>query len=278
MQKVHATINGSNGLAISLDITSVRNNNLKPLVIFCHGFKGFKDWGAWNLVANKFAKNDFIFLKFNFSHNGTTPEYLEDFKNIKAFSENNYSRELEDLQHVIDFANSKEFPVKESWNKKIFLIGHSRGGGAVLVKNLEENQVVKTCTWASIDTFDRFGTKIQISKWKTVGEHVFVNGRTGQKMPIKFQFYQNYLNNIDRLDIKKAVEKTQKPLLIIHGTKDPAVDISSAKNLDSWSKNAALVQIKNADHVFGSKHPFREETLPVHLEKVVEFTIHFFKK
>ena len=22
----------------------------QPLVIFCHGYKGFKDWGAWHLV------------------------------------------------------------------------------------------------------------------------------------------------------------------------------------------------------------------------------------
>lgn len=23
----------------------------RPLVIFAHGYKGFKDWGAWNLVG-----------------------------------------------------------------------------------------------------------------------------------------------------------------------------------------------------------------------------------
>ena len=23
----------------------------QPLVIFCHGYKGFKDWGPWNLMA-----------------------------------------------------------------------------------------------------------------------------------------------------------------------------------------------------------------------------------
>ena len=33
-----------------------------PLVIFVHGYKGYKDWGAWNLMAEKFAKNGFYFV------------------------------------------------------------------------------------------------------------------------------------------------------------------------------------------------------------------------
>ena len=43
-----------------------------PLIIFCHGYKGYKDWGAWSLMAEKFAVNGYFFVKFNYSHNGTT--------------------------------------------------------------------------------------------------------------------------------------------------------------------------------------------------------------
>ena len=46
--------------------TFVPDNKEKlPLVIFCHGYKGYKDWGAWNLMAEKFAENGFFF-KANF--------------------------------------------------------------------------------------------------------------------------------------------------------------------------------------------------------------------
>ena len=278
MQKVHYIISGANNLPISIDLSSINDQTKKPLVIFCHGFKGFKDWGAWNLVANKFANNNFIFLKFNFSHNGTSPNSLEDFENITAFSENNYSKELLDLQLVIDWTKSDEFPLKNSWNQKVFLIGHSRGCGAVLVKNGEEEIVNKTCTWSAIDSFDRFGTKAQIKQWEIAGEYIFTNGRTGQKMPIKYQFYTDYLKNIKRLNIKNTVQKNLKPLLIIHGKDDPAVHIDSARNLYSWSKNAQLIEIDNADHVFGSKHPFQEKILPIHLENISDLTIKFFNK
>ena len=275
MKIIHKILNGSNGLPISLDFRFLEKMPIKGLVIFNHGFKGFKDWGAWNLVANTFSEEGFVFLKFNFSHNGTTTDNLFDFNNLDAFSENNYSRELEDLQIVIDWVKTKEFPFLAS--NKINLIGHSRGGGAVLVKSNEEENIHKTCTWASIDSFDRFGTDEQIQNWKQNGEHVFVNGRTGQKMPIKYQFYQDYVDNIERLDIQKSVRENTKPLLVVHGTKDPAVYFGSAEKIVSWSNSAELFAIKDADHVFGTKHPCTKNSLPTQMKMVVEKTIEFFK-
>ena len=68
-----------------------------------------------------------------------------DFENLEAFSENNYTKELEDLATVITFTQSKDFPIEKNEVdlEQIFLIGHSRGGGAVLVKTLEEKKVKK---------------------------------------------------------------------------------------------------------------------------------------
>ena len=73
-----------------------------PIVIFCHGYKGFKDWGAWDLVGKKFANNNFFFIKFNFSHNGGTVENPIDFGSIDA-------RVLK-LSAEIDLIQSEEIP------------------------------------------------------------------------------------------------------------------------------------------------------------------------
>ncbi|TNM51591.1 alpha/beta hydrolase, partial [Streptomyces sp. NP160] len=64
----------------------------KPIVIFCHGYKGFKDWGSWDLVAKTFSNQNLFFVKFNFSHNGGTIDNPIDFPDLKAFSENNYTK------------------------------------------------------------------------------------------------------------------------------------------------------------------------------------------
>ncbi len=33
----------------------------KAVVIFCHGYKGFKDWGPWHLVASRLCKGRVLF-------------------------------------------------------------------------------------------------------------------------------------------------------------------------------------------------------------------------
>ena len=75
----------------------------KPLVVFCHGYKGFKDWGSWDVVAEAFKNKNYFFVKFNFSHNGGTIENPMDFPDLEAFSENNYSKELQDLKDVLNY-------------------------------------------------------------------------------------------------------------------------------------------------------------------------------
>ena len=109
------------------DLTFDSKKNSCPLVIFCHGYKGYKDWGCWNLVAKKFAENGINFLKFNFSHNGGTIDQPIDFPDLEAFSKNNYSIELKDVERVILY---KKIRIVIS-NTVNLIIGHSRGGGIV---------------------------------------------------------------------------------------------------------------------------------------------------
>ena len=98
MIKQHYVIDGKHQKPILIDTTCVSKKTKLPIIIFCHGYKGFKDWGAWNLMANAFAKAGFLFLKFNFSHNGGTVEQPIDFPDLEAFGNNNYTKELDDLK------------------------------------------------------------------------------------------------------------------------------------------------------------------------------------
>ena len=49
-------INGSNNKKILLDVTLKKDNLKKQVIIFSHGFKGFKDWGPFNQIASSFDK------------------------------------------------------------------------------------------------------------------------------------------------------------------------------------------------------------------------------
>ncbi len=96
-------IPGTDSRPMLADIQYNESAGKKPVIIYAHGFCGFKDWGNFDLIAQKFVNAGFTFFKFNFSHNGTTPETPEAFSDLEAFGNNNYSIEINDLEKVIAF-------------------------------------------------------------------------------------------------------------------------------------------------------------------------------
>ena len=109
-------IEGKHHLPILADLFFRQNASPKDIVVFCHGYKGYKDWGAWNLVAEEFAKRDFFFIKMNFSHNGGTKEQPIDFPDLEAFGQNNYVKELDDLDSVISWLHAANSYQREETN------------------------------------------------------------------------------------------------------------------------------------------------------------------
>jgi uncharacterized protein len=268
------TIPGAKGRNMLMDLTYDDQNPKVPLVIFAHGFKGFKDWGTHNLVAHLFAEKGFRFLKFNFSHNGTTPDKPIDFGDLIAFSENTFSIELDDLNAVIDFAcNGSAMP---SVNE-VFLLGHSMGGGIGIVKTAEDKRISKLVTMASISSFRNLWPKEAEEQWKIQGIMYIHNARTGQQMPLKSTLLDDLDAHPSRLNITAKAAAVQQPWLIIHGDEDTSVPVAHAKELKSAQPKAELLIIQKADHVFGSSHPYGKETLPAPLQEFCMKAIEFFK-
>ena len=69
-------IESKEGRKISLDIHIPLSKKRVPVVVFCHGFKGFKDWGHFNWVAESCMPYEMAFLKFNFSFSSPTFQSL----------------------------------------------------------------------------------------------------------------------------------------------------------------------------------------------------------
>lgn len=273
------SISGSNSRPISIDVfLNYQEQLLKPVVIFCHGYKGFKDWGCWNLVAEEFANEGFNFVKFNFSHNGVTPDNPLDFEDLEAFGNNNYSKELFDLEAVLDWVVSDENEFEQFFDStKIYVIGHSRGGGIASLAAAKNIRIAKTVTWASVCNLTQRLPK-NIQEWKENGVVYELNGRTNQEMPLFFQFYENTQMNKNELDIEKQGKRITNPFCIIHGTKDTAVTVEEAEKLHDAVPHSQLILIENAGHTFGSSHPYLTPDLPPDLKKVVGETIEFLKQ
>lgn len=268
-------IPGSFGRNMLADITYDIRNKHAPLVIFAHGFKGFKDWGTHNLVAQYFAEQGFRFLKFNFSHNGTTPEHPLDFVDPEAFSDNTFSIELEDLKLVIDFATGgANFPPV----KTVSLIGHSMGGGISIIKTAEDERVEKLITWASVADFRNLWPKEVEAQWKLSGKQYFLNSRTNQQLPVKATLLDDLEHNPKRLNILLAAAEITQPWLIVHGDADPTVTVNHALELNRKQPKSDLVVAPGANHTFNSNHPYLEAVLPASLEQVCEVSVGFLKE
>jgi len=271
-------INGKHNKPILTDLFFKESNQLKPILIFCHGYKGFKDWGAWNLMAETFANAGFFFVKFNFSHNGGTAEQPIDFPDLEAFGNNNYSKELDDLGNVIDWVSENSDIKNEIDLNEIYLIGHSRGAGIVLLKSDEDSRAKKVISLAGVSDYkSRFPKNEKLQEWEEKKVYFVKNGRTHQEMPHFYQFFRDFEKYEKRLNIKKATQNLEIPLLIIHGNNDASVSINEAKNLHKWNSKSTFKIIENSNHVFGTSHPWDKEIVSEELSEAIEIAIAFLK-
>ena len=215
-------------------------------------------------------------LKFNMSHNGGTVDQPIDFPDLDAFGNNDYTKELYDLNRIITLAKIKLKDLR--LNIPIYLVGHSRGGGIAILQTAKDDRIKKLVTWAAIsDIESRFPNGEALDDWKVSGVRYVMNGRTNQAMPHFYSFYENYIENKDQLNIEAACKKIKVPFLPIHGDMDLAVSISEGIQLSRWA-DVPLEIIKGAEHTFQTKQPWTEPSLPYDMQLVVDKTIAFFEK
>ncbi len=274
-------ISGANKLPITLDIFFKNDPVQKPVVIYAHGFNGFKDWGNFDLIAEKFSGAGYTMVKFNFSHNGTTPELPDEFTNLEAFGNNNYTKQLVDLKLVVDWVcdsgNIYSYLIDSN---RIYLMGHSMGGGIAILQAAADKRIKKLVTWAAIgECKTPWGSwpPEKMQAWKETGVAFYNNSRTNQQMPMYYQLHEDYKQNSEKLDIQKAITSLSIPVLICHGTADNAVPVSTAHDLQNWHPAAQLF-ITDSDHVFGRRHPWTADELPAAMEAVVNASLQFLKQ
>jgi uncharacterized protein len=240
-----------------LRITAFGDNNLSssPCLILVHGFKGFKDWGFFPYAGNFFADKGYFVLTFNFSHNGVG-ESLKVFDELDKFAENTFSLEVNELSELIDNYFHNYFG--KTTNKRLGLIGHSRGGAIAILTAFRKKSVDAVAVWASVSKLDRYSRR-QKEEWKKKGWFEVLNTRTNQIMKLNISLLEDTeKNKNDFLNIEQSVRNFDRPFLIAHGEQDLAVKVEEAGQLFSWADplKTELFKIKATGHTFDIKHPF----------------------
>lgn len=259
---------------IQVSIYGIEHIAARPVIIYAHGFKGFKDWGFIPYVGEFFAANGYCFITFNFSHNGigSNPTVLSE---MDKFANNTVSLEASELTQIIEAFHFGFFAPEVS--KDVFLLGHSRGGGVSLVTARKNPTVKAVAVWASIARFDRF-TKRQKEEWRRRGFLEVINQRTKQMMRQNICLLEDIeKHKLGILSIRRAMRTLNRPVLIVHGEQDLVVKVDEAETLYEWGNPdlTTVYRIPATGHTFGVVHPF-EQTTP-ELELILKSTLDFFK-
>lgn len=272
----------AHGRPFEADATYRADGRAKPVLLFVHGFKGFKDWGHFPLLAAFFAEHGFVFVKLNLSHNGLVVGGTGDLEDLVAFGRNNFSLELDDIGQLIDALFSPgttPIPATEMDLNRLFLAGHSRGGGLVLLKAAEDLRVRALATWAAIAEVHPQWPQAVFDEWARTGVLHVPNTRTGQQLPLYYQLVEDYHANRSRLDITHNVRRRlRQPLLIIHGDEDETVSVAAAYALQQLRPDAELLLLPGTTHMFGGSHPWPHTDLPAPARQLAEATAAFFER
>ena len=276
---INHILNKNTDSPILLDVFYEETQTKKPVIIFCHGFKSYKDWGAYNQMAEFFASKGFVFLKFNFSHNGGTMTQPIDFPDLEKFAKNTFSKEQNDLDEVISFIeNNDSVPFIEKNTEQIYITGHSRGGASAIIKAIHDKRIKKIATLGSVIEITNFSKSNEfVEDWKKKGVTYVPNLRTNQLMPLNFSLYEDFMENQDKFDIPKIAHLLSIPQLIIHGTNDETVAVEEAHLMKKLNPKAKLHLIET-NHTFDLVQPWNEYFMPnAFLESLTEIDL-FFKQ
>jgi len=267
-------VKSGNGVDIMLDCHFPAGQGPFPLFIFCHGFKGFKNWGFFNALPAAFTAHGIAFISFNFSGSGVHPDNPVDINLPEAFADNTIAQELEDLRHVIQWAHNGKYAGMFDANN-ISLGGHSMGGGIALLGAAGDKRIARLVMWNSVSDWDIFMQQFDVAGWKNMGYAEVKNSRTGDVYRLNYAFYEDYVLNRNAYHLGMAAESLEIPLLLIHGEDDRVVLPAASEYFFNRVFHAIYVPVAEGDHTFCTKHPWDDTQMNTSLEAAISNTVEF---
>ena len=223
-----------------------------PVVVVCHGFKGFKDWGLFPPLAGRLAAAGRAIALFDYSHNGVGDRPGE-FDRLDLFERQTLSRHVQDLGTVLDFLDAGPFAGQAGLqrNHRFNVVGHSMGGAVAVLRAATDGRVVQVATLNGLAGLARFGPP-QLEELQRTGRVSIRNARTGQEMPLG----PDWFADVKRLDLEQAATEVFVPALVVHAARDESVSPAEGRQLNGWLAGSRLVEIEDSGHTFGAVHPF----------------------
>jgi len=210
-----------------------------PAIILCHGFTGqrIESHRLFVYAAREFCRKGFVALRFDFRGSGESEGLFESMT---------VSREVEDLENALDWIIGRNDVLKDL----VGVVGLSLGGVVSLLTAARDKRIKVVCTWSSPADL----RALESSAKEVFGEANFnkLIMKDFIDLPSGDRIGKNFLLDMLEKDVLEAVAKlSPRPLLIVHGTKDPMVPFSHSEKLfDAAKEPKEKFVVEGADHTF----------------------------
>jgi pimeloyl-ACP methyl ester carboxylesterase len=268
------------GNSILYDIRYEDTGKKLPVVLFVPGFKTYKDWGPFDLIADCFARAGFAFVKLSVSHSGVTAASPNKIMDLEAFGHAKMSVELDDLETMVELLHdSTENPCYDLMDfDRFYFVGHSRGGAMSILSAREFPCVAGIVCWTAISDIDLLWKRYQTWAWWLRGYVIEYDQWYDRDLKVYYTFAQDYNDNRERLHMPTAIKGLDVPLLLIHAEDDDTLPIQMAYDIKEWYPDTELVVLPKGRHLFGMTHPYSKKHLPEMTLDIVDRSIRFLKE
>jgi len=244
------------------------------VMLICHGFKGYKDYGFFPHLAEAASAVGLIAHRFNFSHSGMTNN-IDTFERPDLFEQDTWRKQSRDLGLVVAAVEGGGL---DGRGLPIIVFGHSRGGVTTLLTAGDEDtgaRLAGVVSAASPSACSRLGPE-QIEMLKKAGRIASPSSRTGQTLYVGRRVQDEIDQDPNWHDPCRAAAAIRCPVMLIHGADDTTVPISEAHELHEAQPNAELKIIESAGHTFNAPNPLPlNQTPPPEAQQMIDTACDF---
>jgi uncharacterized OsmC-like protein/esterase/lipase len=234
MEYKKVTFKNESGTTISgrMDLPADR----EPLAyaLFAHCFTCTKNLKAIAHICRALTDHGMAVLRFDFTGLGESEG---------DFSETNFSSNIKDLIAAADF-------MKKEFEPPGILIGHSLGGAAMLHAGSRIGSTRAVVTIGAPADTTQLKNSLKDS-WK----HIEKEGRA--KITIgsrSFTVKKQFLDDLEEVQMQKAIRHLKKPLLIFHSPVDEIVDAENAATIFKAAFHPkSFISLDKADHLLSNE-------------------------
>ena len=245
------------------------------VLLICHGFKGYKDYGPLPYLAEQAAQHGLIAHRFNFSHSGVTRRH-DTFARPELFEHDTWRKQVYDLRAVTTAVAHDELPgvaLPMVW------FGHSRGGVTALLANVRCTVGARPVGLVVAATPNQACTLSEDERQQLHrdGRLPVRSARTGQTLYVGRRWLEEYEADPDAHDPERAIAAADVPVLIVHGTADETVPVHAANRLRRAAPpGSSLHLIEGASHTFNAPNPLPlTATAPTATQEMIDATCNF---